>query len=89
MEGKRRQEGERLIVTKKSRNKGWGQFPKGRWKYEIENKSFSKQDRNSEAGEIDKGKGDSMTQEEELKKGEVGYKKSSVQKKESRRGKLM
>ncbi len=33
--------------------------------------------RTSEAGEIDKGKGDSITQEEELKKGKVGYKKSS------------
>ncbi len=30
----------------------------------------------SEAGEIDKAKGDSMTQEEELKKGKEGNKKS-------------
>ena len=75
MEGKRRQNGERLIVAKQrveSMSKGGGYFPKGRRKYEIEDKRFSKYDRNSEAGEIDKGKGGSMTQEEELKKGEVG-----------------
>ena len=38
-------------------SKGGGQFSKERRNYEIEEKSFSKQDRNSEAGEIDKGKG--------------------------------
>ncbi len=53
-------------------SKGGGQFSKERLKYEIEDKSFSKQDRNSEAGEIDKGKGDAMTQEEQLEIGEVG-----------------
>ncbi len=45
MEGKRRQKGERLIVTIKwveSTSKGRGLFPKGRQKYEIEDKSFSK-----------------------------------------------
>ncbi len=37
---------------------------------------------------IDKRKGDSMTQEEELKIGEVGYKKSSYSsERKSRRGK--
>ncbi len=40
---------------------------KGRRKDEIEDKCFSKYDRYSEAGEIDKGRGDFMTQEEELK----------------------
>ncbi len=58
-------------------SKGGVQFSKERLKYEIEDKSSSKQDRISEAGEIDKGKEDSMTQEEELKIGEMGYKKSS------------
>ena len=40
-------------------------------KVEIEVKSFSKWEKNSEAGDIDKVKGGSMTQEEELKIGEV------------------
>ncbi len=54
-----------------STSKGGGQFSKEKLKYEIKDKSFSKQDRNSEAEEMDKVKGDSMTQEEELKLGEV------------------
>ena len=35
-------------------SKDGGSFPKGRQKYEIEDKSFSKYDRNLEPGEIDK-----------------------------------
>ncbi len=50
-------------------SKGGG-FSKERLKCEIEDKSFSKSDRN--AGEIDKGKGGAMTQKEELKIGVVG-----------------
>ncbi len=76
MEGKRRQKGERLITTKKQveqTSKGGGQFSKERLKCKIEDKSFSKSDRN--AGEIDKGKGGAMTQKEEI--GVVGQKKSS------------
>ncbi len=45
-------------------------------------------DRTSEAGEIDKGKGDSLTQEEELKKGKVGYKKSSDSSRTKRAGEV-
>ncbi len=76
MEGKRRQKGEQLIITKKrveSTSKGGGVSTKYKTKVS--------QDRNS---------GGSMTQEKELKLGEVGRRKAQiVQKKESRRGKLM
>ncbi len=63
-EGKRRKKGEWLIVAKKrvgSTSKGRCSFSKGRQKYKIEDKSFSKYDKNSEAGDIDNG---FMTQEE-------------------------
>ena len=65
-----------------STSEGGGQFLKQRQKYKLGQKF--------KEGEIGKGKVDSKTQEEELKKGEVGYKKSTdIQKKESRRGKLI
>ncbi len=68
-------------------SKGWGLVFKRKAKVEIEEKRLSKQDRNSEAGEIDKGKGN---QEEELKEGEVGQKKSpDSSEKKSKRGKFM
>ena len=62
-------------------SKGGGQFQKEgestkQKKYEIEDKSFSKQDRNSEAGEIDKVKGDSMTQE-----GRAKYRRGGIEEK--------
>ncbi len=69
----------------KRRQKGerLNEFSKERLKYEIK-------DKNSEAGEIDKVNGGSMTQEKELKLREVGRRIAQiVQKKESRREKLM
>ncbi len=66
MEGKRRQKGERLIITKSR----WNRRVKERLQCQIEDKRFSKSDRN--AGEIDKGKGGAMTQKEKLKIGVVG-----------------
>ncbi len=70
MEGKRRHKGEQLIITKKRVE--LTRVFKRKAKVEIEVKSFSKWEKNSEAGNIDKVKGGSMTQEEELKIGEVG-----------------
>ncbi len=59
-------------------------------KAKVRNTTKVSEDRNSEAGEIDKVKGGSMTQEKELKLEEVGRRIAQiVQKKESRRGKLM
>ncbi len=87
MEKKRKQKGEQLIITKKQveqMSKGGGQFSKERLNCEIEDKSFSKSDRN--AGEIDKGKGGAMTKKEELKIGVVGQKKSSDSSEKKRAG---
>ncbi len=67
--------GERLTITKKrveSTSKGWGLVFKRKAKVRNRRQKVSQKDRNSEAGEIDKVKGGSMTQEEELKLGEVG-----------------
>ncbi len=74
MEGKRRQKGERLIVTKvESASKGGGLFPKGRSKVRNRRQKFLK------VGQKFKSRRDRKRGlfDSELKKGEEGYKKSS------------